>query len=354
MSKIIPPKVFPAGIPADRFAQNGDLPNFSGLRRVANAYNVVAGRRKRIIHSAALDFNAVATMATGDQPALSFNFRTSENITSVAMIVGVAPGTSDAGAGNPGSVQLHITDGLGGGPFTSAHVYNGNVNSGAPVPQDIVWGFAEITTAVLSPNTEYHGWINQWFFARVVAACVYEIGPDVAVSTVDGVADSLPWQVNSPILDINVQDLAETGTKLWRHNAAMMISFSQIDEASGPQVTGTTAVNVLDVGVTAWATTSPGYVLENLLHKTEKAEIPVTVGVTAVRISGSGTLTVTIIRNGGTVLTATGIATGTSLKNTSTHTITARTGDKVDVMIAAGTAGAVWRVEAVNLWEYET
>lgn len=354
MTKVIVPPIFPSPIDEDRFAQNGDLPNGGSLRRVGMAYNSIATRQRKMIYLASPDVSVLLAPGGGDEAANRFVFRTGENVAAIRVVAGVAPSTLDHGAGNHGAIGLSINN-SGVGQLDAPLMSNSIIDTAAPTPDQIVWLVSEITTADgLTSNSEWEGWLNHWFRGRLIGACVYEIADNVGITTNTGVTDPLQWEANKPIYDSNVQDLAETGTKLWQHNASHLISWAQKSEAAGDRVrvTGTTPVNVLDTSVTAWATTSPGFVLNTQFHDSQKSDVKLTLGVVATQVSGTGNLEVRVVRNGSTVITETNAA--ATPFGATTHTITARSNDKVDIHISADTAGEVWEVKAIGLWEYES
>jgi len=184
---------------------------------------------------------------------------------------------------------------------------------------------------------------------------VYEKASAVTDSSVTGVCDPSYWETHKPIYDAGAQDLAETGTKLWQHNACQLMSWSREDAANVVVINGTTERNLLDTTLTGgvWSATSPGFTLNTEYHDTLSGDVPVELGIYAGRTAGTGDLEVYIKRNGSTIVSTT-ISSSTTPFNSSTHTITARASDKVDIILASSDGSTTWNVHALALWEYES
>jgi hypothetical protein len=92
--------------------------------------------------------------------------------------------------------------------------------------------------------------------------------------------------------------------------------------------------------------------LNTEFHDTANGDVPVVLGVYATRTAGSAGLNVYIKRNGSTIITHT---VGTTMVpfDSSSHTITARASDKIDIICASVDGLTTWRVDAIGLWEYE-
>jgi len=237
--------------------------------------------------------------------------------------------------------------------LTSGKAYHPNVI--VSTSSQIAWHKIAINTAGgLLPDTEYRGTIRQYHYIRVKSATIYETASQVANNTNDGAVNPADWETHKPIYDAPCQEIAETATLLWQHNAAHLLSWTREDVASAPTVTGTTEVNLLDTSITGgtWSATTPGFVLNTEFHNTTNGDVPVVLGVYATRTFGTGSLVVRVKRNGSTIITAT-VTTGAAPFDSSAYTITARASDKIDITIAADKASEIWRIDAIGLWEYE-
>lgn len=351
MTKIVVPPIIPGAIPEDRFAQNGDIPAPAALRRAAWAYNHVSNNQRKLLHASANFTQSTPAPADASENSIIFCFRTGSNVESVAMVVGMAP-ASQANGTSPAGCLLRINDGstTTNGPT----LYYPKVASGIYPPSDIAWSWSEITVADgLVADTEYRGSLQQDNYCRVHSLMVYETALTVGVSSAVGVADPLYWEANKPIYDAGVQDLAQTGTELWRHNACQLLSWSRKDAASAPTVSGTTWANIMQTGTSAYSATAPGFVLNTQYHDTAKGDVPLVLGVYATRTVGStGTLEIRLEQAAGTLLTKTGIGTTMTPFNSSTHTVAAAASTKTDIH-ARCSNGDTWRIDAIGLWEYE-
>ena len=349
MTVTIPPKVFPSNLPSEHFAQQDDSPSADGLRRVALAYNATSVHHRKLVFSYCNSTQTTPAPGSNSEDNLYFAFRTGENVSTIAILVGLAP-ASQADGSNSAYVQMSIAvDGVGT-TYTHEPMYYPKVASGTYTPAEVAWIWSESSDGVTA-DTVYLGWIFQKHYARIQSVMVYEIAKPVADSSVTGVADPLLWEKNKPIYDVGVQDLAETGTELWRHNACHLFSWSRKTPATAPTTTSTTYVNMLETGSTTVTATTPGMRINTQYHDTTHGDVPVQLGVVALRTAGTGTASIKLVDGSGTLLEETGITSGTLY--TTSHTITAKAAEKTDIHVKVNTAGATWRFDVVGLWEYE-
>lgn len=308
-------------------------------------YNSVATASKKLISVRANKRGAAP--ADADEVNHYFLFRTGENVESVSAMLGLTKASATSGT-DAAYCEMQLFDGTT--TLTSGKVYQAAV-SGAS--HDMVWGKVAIRTGLLA-NTEYRGHIRQYHYSRLDSATIYETASDVADSSVDGVVDPSYWETHKPIYDAGAQELAQTGTLLWRHNAAHLLSWTRIDAASAPVFAGTTQKNLLDTSLTGgvWSATSPGFVINTQYHDSFNGDVPVVLGVYATRTGGAAGLNIYVKRNGSTILTTT-VGTAMAPFDSSAHTITARASDKIDIICASVDGLTTWRVDAVGLWEYE-
>lgn len=347
MSKFTATHTLPTFIQGDRYGANGTASQATGPRRIATAYNSVSSAHRKLLYVRASQ--SPATPASTNEPNHYFCFRTGENVGTVTAWIGMQASAITSGT-NQAYCMLQLFNGTG--TLSSPAAYLPTVQTSA---SEITWHRISINTAdtSLAANTEYRGLIRQHHYARVHSVMVFETASAVTDSSVDGVCDPSSWELHKPIYDNSVQDLAETGTTLWQHNACQLLNWGRKSLATAPEVIGTTEVNLLDTSITGgtWSATTPGFVLNTEYHDTLSGDVPVVLGVYAARTAGTGDLTVRIKRNGSTIVTGT-IGTAMTPFDSSTHTITARASDKVDITLAAA-SGATWKVYGVGLWEYE-
>lgn len=348
MAKFHPPQIIPSPIPEDRFAQNGDMPSSSAFRRAAWAYNHASLSQRKMVFSGSHYTQSTPAPSSTVETNYYFCFRTGHNVESVSAIIGMAPASAVSGT-NQAACIFKVYD--GSSTLTADPIYYPHVSAGTYTPSDVMWGEVSID---VDPDTVYVGQIEQDYYSRIHSVCVYEKARQVAVSTDDGVANPLLWETSRPIYDAGVQDLAQTGTKLWQGNATQLVSWSRHSVASPRTVTSTTYTNIVDGSSTAWGAASPGFQFDTQYHNTTNGDVPVELGVRATRTGGSGTLSVKIINSAGDVIEKTGIDQTASYTpcDTSTHTITAAPGEKYDIM-ARISFGSTWEIQAVGLWEYE-
>lgn len=348
---IVPPQL-PAALDEGRFAQNGDLPTQSVLRRVARGQNYVASNARKLLHLGAFDTQSTPAMpSAGATGTVCHCFRTGENVHSVAMLVGLAPASSTSGT-SQAYVQGTLTH--SGGSIAGPELHYHTVQAGTYAPGEVAWVWGEITTDDgLAANTQYRMDFAQHIYARIHSVMVYETAKSSLRASVDGVSDPLYHEATKPIYSQGIEDIATTSTLLHKHNGAQLLSFSRQIASTAPTPNSTTWENVNDSSVSAFASTAPGYHLATQYHDTLMRDIPVELGVYATRTAGSGTLEVKLEQSGGALLTRTGISAASSPFDSSTHTIAAETApEKTDVMVRCSDNSTTWRIDAIGLWEY--
>lgn len=340
----------PSVIVESRFAQNSDIPSQSALRRVARAYNHVSINQRRQIISM---FSSSGSNAGAYQPATAsernifFCFRTGENVSSIAMYVGIAPVSGGAITSSPPKISMRLDNGISTIDSGDIHHPLQGFLLGSWSPSEIKWGWAEIKN--IASNTLLLGSILQSNFSRITSLLIYEKASQIADSSEDGVSDESAWETGKPIYDADVQDLAETGTLLWRHNAAMLVAWSRTDNV-GIIVTSTSYVNLHDSTISIWGATELGYIINTLYHDSHSGDIPLEFGIYATRTAGAGTLSVKFLDSGGTWVEFTGISTTGSMY-TAIATAIAQSSTKTDIHVKV--SSGTWRIDAMSLWEYE-
>jgi len=345
---VIVPPIRPNSIPEDRFAQNGDVPDQAALRRCAWAYNHASVHQRKVVFARYYDTQGTYTPATAAETTVYFSFRTGSNIEDLVFFFGLAPATQTNGT-NKAHCQAKIFDGTT--TISAPEVYYPRVQSGAFQPSEVAWSRVRITTADgLAPNTDYCGFVNQLHYSRLAALVIHEGADTTAVSSVTGVADPMAFEVNKPITDAACQNLAETGTELWQHNARQILSIGRDDSTSRFTVNSTTYTNIHSSD-TAWSASSPGYVINTQYHDTQKGDVPVELAIRCTRTGGAGDLNVRFVQDGATLFTQSLTASVTP-HATATFTIPAHTSRKTDILMSCD-SGATFVVDCIGLWEYE-
>lgn len=343
-SFVPPPPVFGSSIPASHFAEHNSPPAPTALRRVAHTYNQVAVSRRKILFFYTYPPNNTPAPTGTSVQELRFAFRAGENAAQVGCLIGMAPASQTSGT-NSAYTQLNIDDGT---PAAGAFLYHPTVKSGAYLPSEVAWRWSQAT---INPNSLYSAYIQQAHYARIHSVMVYEIARPIADSSIVGVANPLNWEADKPIYDAAVQDLAETGTKLWQHNGSMLLAWSRHTEATQPTVTSTSYVNLIDQSVSTVTASSPGLRINTQYHDTQSGDVPVEIAVYATRTAGTGTCSIKLVDSSGTLLEETGVTSGTLY--TVAKTITAKPAKKTDIHVKVNTAGATWTWRLVCMWEYE-
>ena len=305
MTKIISPPLGMAPVPSSRFAHNGDIPSPTALRRVAHLYNQVSSNRRKMIFLKSYDSQSTPSPSTTTVRNIRFMFRTGENVHSIAVMAGLAPSTTVSGT-NKASIQMSLFE-APSTTLTAAKLYYPKIDAtGLYTPGQVAWVWGELVTG-LQPNTNYYGYVDQQHYCRVHSIMIYETAGDVLDSSVDGVCDPLNWEQGKPIYDDAVQDIAETGTLLWQHNAAHLLSWTHNTGATIPSVTSATYVNLLEMATSAVTAASPGFRINTQYHDSQKGDVPVELAIYCSRTGGSGTLSIKLVDAAGTVVEETAV-----------------------------------------------
>lgn len=344
-----------SAIPETRFTENGDLPSVAAFRRVAASYNFVSGYARKQIFSKAYATQSTPAGVLAATRNVYFCFRTGENVRSVVLAMSLVP--ADTAGAAAATAQFELDDGTNNLlSFTQA---TGTVDtSGTYTPSQMEWKFVKITVDdhSLQPNTIYRGSIILTNYCRVHSMCAFEQSQPVANSADTGVTDLLPYGTGNAIKAADLQDLAETGTKLWQHNGSQLFSWSRKSAASTITTSSNLWKNVISNTNTAFSSTSAGVNLNlQFLGTSNAGSMPYELGVYATRTAGSGTLEVRFEQSGKTLLSATGITAASSPMYTTTGNLGAASllgPTKTDIQVRTQ-AGTTWRVDAIGLWQYE-
>ena len=276
---------------------------------------------------------------------LRFMFRTGENVSGIGVLAGMAPASQTIT--DRSYIMLNIDDGTS---YDHTKMYYPRVDSGAYVPSDVAWVYSESTLGVAA-NTLYRAYIRQRNFSRIHSITVFELADPIASTSTTGIADITNFEEAKPIYDAGIQELCETGTKLWQHNGAVLMQWSRHKSGTPSAITSATYVNLLQTGSAAVTAATPGMRLNTQYHDSQKGDVPVELGVYAVRTVGAGTCSVKLVDASGTVFEETAVTSGTTF--TSTGTITAKAAEKTDIHVKVNTGGDEWEFYSIGLWEYE-
>ena len=348
MSKVIIPALIAGALPADRFAQNDDVPSQTSLRRVSWAYNHAATRQKKVLFMQSYATQSTPAPTGTSVANITFVCRTGESCSGIGFFVGLAPASATVGS-SKASVALTLLD-ADTTFHTSADKYYPRVSSGTYAPSEVAWVWGQIDS--VSPNSLYKGFLTQKNYCRVHSIVVYELSSVSSDTSTTGISDPLRWEATKPIYDDGIQDLAETGTKLWQHNGAQLLSWSRHTVATAPVVNSTTYANILGSGST-YSASQPGFHINTQYHNTQNGTVPVEFGAMIRRTSGTGDLDIKLEQSGGTLFSTTLSGSSGTPFSLATGTIEAASAAKTDILARCSDGSTIYEIDAIGLWEYE-
>lgn len=353
--KISSPLWQPAPIREDRFALNGRMPAPTALNRAARSFNYVAGHGIRQLFGW-----AQAPGAPTDTPSSASEsattkcvLRTGENVSKLRVHVGLAPcGTSSTA---PGNVRVRLFN-SSDTALATKFVYYGVTSATSNYDADqIHWGFVDFAVADgVADNTQFIIGFTSNNYIRIHSIVVHEHHSTVLATNKESVANPQHWQSLKDIHYRGVQDLLESGTVLWQHNATNHIAWG-IRTATPLSVAGgsgwTTAKNILDSTSTAWGANNPGYRVNCTYHDSHSGDVPFEAILYANRTAGTGTLTIDFVINGATFKSWSGIGGADPLYSTTfTH---AAIDEKVDILASVSNGTTTFELYSLSLTEYE-
>lgn len=355
MTTIYVPPRFPSPIPEKRFARNDSLPSTSAFRRAATSLAYTARHQRKHLFSYSWPTQTTPLGALALSGKEIFLFRTGENVQEVVFWIGMVPSDVSYATAAP-AVYVELSDGTS--DINSDTVSNGitNTSGGTYTPDQVTWHRIKITKSDgLLDDTVYRATIYRQYYARIHSVMAHEVGalPDTANT---GIPNVLAFEEQDPIYDSDQQALLEAADALYKHNGAQLISWS-MPNGTAQTTNSTTWKNLVSGATTGFSSTSAGWVVNTQYHDSLAADIPVCLAVYAsCSPAPAATLSIRLVNSGGTLLSATGIADGTSNVDPCyviTGTIPAAASDKMDIEISTNGGAGTFSVYAVSLYEYE-
>jgi hypothetical protein len=336
-----------------RFNRNGMLPHASGLRLIADDFNFISHRHKKMIQTQTQPLNAVqsskTTTAVNPWPCY---FRTGEVSSQLRIVLGLAP-ASGHGAGRE-ECYVTIRDETGAATFGTEYFVARSDGSSTVTP-GALYHMDRVVTG-LTPNNEY-SLLWTLNFARLAYLAVSEEPDRGANDATTGVCNPAAFQAESEIYDAHIGDLVDANNKLWRHNGAHLItacpSYDYATASSLSTTTSTSYVNVYDgVSTTVTAGTAGFNIFAQYHNTTNRTTVPVKFAYCLDRTAGAGTTSIQIT-DGTNKIEVTGIGDNAGLWATTTGTIPAPAGTKWDIQykVSVGTTTAKFLGAALFEWE---
>jgi len=334
---------------------NATQPSGNVLRRVAEGFNYVSCRQKKLILDRAQNLLAVTGGSSAAIVAWPAYFRTGENTTALEVCLGITK--TSFGAVSPPRANCIVFDPSDLSTVASADIYFDGANAGTSVTPDEI-SHQRLLITGLSPNTEY-GFRNELTQGMtLVYQTVAEATVRHADDTVTGVVSPAKYPVGGPIYDEHIADLIAANNALWRHNGAHYLSWScdyEVSTAADGVPTHTTPQSV------AGAYTdldSFEFLLPLQYHTTRnRTTVPCRLAVLAQRASGAGTLDVSLY-DGTNRVAVTGIGAG-GISSWSVATVSMPASDATWRIQARhpgiqGTGGTTHAIYGVSLFPFET
>jgi hypothetical protein len=223
------------GIIQGRYEGNGRQPNAALFGRCARALNHVAHYQQKAFMVHGVNLNACPDPETGfaDRNAVFAFIHTGEHCTRIRCLFGLAK-ASHASATDPYATVRLIRYVVGTTTTSNEVHYAANDPSTALLSlSDVFHGHVDMT---VDPNSDYEVTLQLWNYARHTYFTVYGMPVSPIIDdTEDGIAAPAPYVLESPIYHENIEDLLETGTNLWKHNAAPLFMFCARSNNQGIQ-----------------------------------------------------------------------------------------------------------------------
>ena len=327
--------------------RNGVAPPALAFRHAAERANALLARRGRVHFRKAISATAAHSSGTAaDTWATCLHTGLAALELEVRMVL--APVALTAAA-EPNPNLYWTTTPTGGAPTAQATVYYHRRDTATVVP-DLLTHVSQTWT--VTPDTEYLAVLKQEG-VRVVACTIYERPRDSLDTASDTCVDPTPFAEGLPIHATQVSPLLTVTRDLWKRHGTPVFAWSR-DSTTSQSTTSLTLVNVLDTGVSAWSSTSPGFVWPTRYHgRLESDGVPVTAwaycscgGAATITVRFTdGTTTIDLTRTSSALglVTATGIFAGVSANATT----------KIDVQFKTDDITKGANVAACGMFEYE-
>lgn len=352
--KVSTPGVQPAPIKEDRWVNNGRMPAPAVMNKVARILNCIAGYQSRCLFIWA-QAPGVPTDTPGSSSEVTSRcvFRTGENVDRLRVHLGLAPSGTSSSA--PGNVSVNLRDSSDSSLATKAAYYANTRATNDYDADQIHHTYVDLTADddSVTDDTQFILQFTSNQYIRIHSIMVEELHGSVLSTDKDAVANPQHWQQLRDIHYRGVKDILEAATVLWQHNATVHLSWG--NRAATPVTVNyaSPGKNLFDATATAWGANNPGIYLDCTRHDTHSGDVPFELMLYANRTAGTGTLTIDILKSGGTVKSWTGIGGSDPLYTTTfTH---AATDEKIDFLAyTSDGASTTFEVFALALYEYES
>ena len=331
--------ITPPIIDDERFSSNGMVPSAALATRLAETFNFIGARAKKLVFCRAQPLYAVSYGSGGATEFWPLRFRTGENTTGLRILAGLA--LTDFGFVSAPEFSCSVKTEAAVTVASKTWKYSGFSSSATVLPTDIHHIHDTITG--LSPGTAYQISNTVLNGGKLVYLAIAELESrhvNDATTAVCNPGEILP---DGPIYDSHVQDLVEANNELWRHNGAQLISWAApYDLNSAPQITATSYTAVTAAG--------GGFNLFTQYHNTvNRSTIPVRFAFYTRRASGVGTCSMKFT-DGTNSLEITGMTGGWS--TTTAGTIPPQNG--TNWTLQAKVTSGTFEIYAACLYEWET
>lgn len=349
MAKHLVPSIVPTVIDNERFNSNGMVPNADVAHRLATNFNYVSCRAKKALFVRAQRLRSTTSPSSAAEEVWPTYFRLGENSTAIRVVAGMSLTDFGVTLGTPPSFSAVIKDSSGVDVTSKEWFYSGASGGSDVAPGELHHIYDTITG--LTANTEYRFVGEALNGVRLAYLTLMELESKYADDTVTAVCDPGELLPAAPIYDAHLGDLIDANNKLWRHNAAPLISWSVDYESRTPlSTTWTTYTNPLDGTSTTVTANSSGFNLFTQYHNTtNRTTVPVKL-VIQIGSAGGGVTTDLKITDGTNTLSITGMA--SSGWYSTTGTIPAQAGTKWDIMTKNSGAGTA-TLKVLSLYEFE-
>ncbi len=306
MAKFKVPYHCPNRFDLERYCMNGQVPNPSAFRRLADGFNHVTTVQKKQVAAFVTDWDSAPSGSTSNRIAWPCAFRTSRGTGGLIVALGVVK-SDTVGATEP-FVRLRVfalTDGTESTVISEKDVYfNQRASAASIIPDDVNHQIAVL--GGLSPNTEYKLKFSAQDGARIVYASAWEarstgvltiVGDQPADNMLvddgdDDVCNPGGFSSEADILSSHISKLVTTHNNLLKHSRTHLIQYSATpyEQVSGSGIAISGSTSYSDV-VNRTFNIDTTYLTTYRRAGTATA-VPIRLAICGVRTSGSGTLSV--------------------------------------------------------------
>ncbi len=323
----------------------------TAFQRIADAFNYVSCRQKKLVFWRAQNFRAVTGGSSAAIYIWPYLFRTGEATTGITVFLGCTK--TPFGAASPPRLDITVKKVSDNSTVATATIYHDSASAGATVNASEVAHKKAFLTG-LAANTEYYVEHQTTQGFTVIYMVTVESTNAHADDSVTGVCGVGKFQAQGPIYDEHIQDLVDANNNLWKHNGAHLLSWTcdyeaQSTGAGYPSINGSTAY--VDVY-------ARDFYLATLYHNTRRrttaaTQVPVKMAILAERASGTGTLDVRLY-DGANSIAVTGVGAGSpTLWTLASGNLPAQLAN-YRLQAKQSNTTTTHRLYGVSLFEYET